>query len=479
MRTAVLTGALALAGTLVASAPASAHGIWGHIHVTGWAMENLPAGELRDFLSEPEVFNAALFGAAYTDSGYWPQGGDLATKSRPYSEHTHWEPFIQDFVVWIRDNDPPPWDSLESRQRIGFLMGCGSHGLQDEIFDSLFLFQVGEHDAGGQEEADPGTDGFMGIDGHIRFVPEPWMPMETLLELYKTLDAAVTEDVIQDSVDIMTFFYVNEAGIEVAEALGEEYEDVIPWTHDHYLNPEIPGSLVAEISPTMGYMQAMFDRLHGRFTHDDLVVHTYPEPPRRLHGRLAASPDSWVSFISGIGMKVETADLSWVDDEGEAVAFSPDGTRWGGLGAWSRVGRLYPTDDLDPGAWYTVGMGPGTELMDGSTYDASWAFDLQAPCDDADDEACPDLGDIPVPVIDGSAPEPVPEAEPEPDTTDAVEDDAETDEPDAGPAAEPDVVARGGACNGSPTHGGLLFTLAALMWLTRRFPRSPISGARC
>ncbi|MFT6396641.1 MAG: hypothetical protein ACJAYU_001384, partial [Bradymonadia bacterium] len=124
---------------VLAPSTASAHGIWGHIHVTGWAIENLPPGELRDFFEEPEVLNAALFGAAFTDSGYFPQSGELSQRSRAYSEHTHWEPFIESFIVWIIENDPPPWDTVESRMRVGFMIGCASHGLQDEIFDSLFL----------------------------------------------------------------------------------------------------------------------------------------------------------------------------------------------------------------------------------------------------------------------------------------------------------------------------------------------------
>jgi hypothetical protein len=85
---------------LTLTVPASAHGIHGHIHVTGWAIENLPAGELRDFFMEPEVMNAALFGAAFTDSGYWPLAAEMEPIARAYSEHTHWEPFIADVVAW-------------------------------------------------------------------------------------------------------------------------------------------------------------------------------------------------------------------------------------------------------------------------------------------------------------------------------------------------------------------------------------------
>ena len=48
----------------------------------------------------------------------------------------------------IKDEDrpraPAPVTTLESKKRVAFLMGCASHGLQDAIFDSLFLRQVEE-----------------------------------------------------------------------------------------------------------------------------------------------------------------------------------------------------------------------------------------------------------------------------------------------------------------------------------------------
>ena len=89
-----------MALTLLLAPAASAHGIHAHIHVTGWAIEALPDSELRDFFQDPEVMNAALFGAAFTDSGYWPLSGEMGEVARTYSEHTHWEPFIADVVAW-------------------------------------------------------------------------------------------------------------------------------------------------------------------------------------------------------------------------------------------------------------------------------------------------------------------------------------------------------------------------------------------
>ena len=90
-------------------------------------------------------------------------------------------------------HDPPPWNTLESRKRVAFLMGCASHGLQDTLFDSLFLYQIEERDGAGQDFADPGTDGFLVLDEHVRFQPEEDIPMETLLELYAGLEEEITE----------------------------------------------------------------------------------------------------------------------------------------------------------------------------------------------------------------------------------------------------------------------------------------------
>ena len=126
-----------------------AHGGLGHIQVTAWAVENLPQSELRSFLANEEVFNSILLGSAYPDIGYYP-GLKYPELARQFAEYSHWPNFTESFVQWIRDNDPPPWNSIESRKRIAFMLGCASHGFQDEVFDSLFLDQIAHHDGAGR-----------------------------------------------------------------------------------------------------------------------------------------------------------------------------------------------------------------------------------------------------------------------------------------------------------------------------------------
>ncbi|MCB9743488.1 MAG: zinc dependent phospholipase C family protein [Alphaproteobacteria bacterium] len=377
--------------------PAHAHGIWGHVHVTGWAAENMPDDELRAFLlSDPEVFNALLFGAVFTDTGYARD----ESASRAYSEHTHWEPFIEDYVEWILENDPPPWDSLESRKRVAFVLGAGSHGLQDSIFDSLFLSQVEQRDGAGQDETDPGTDGFLVMDDHLRFIPERYIPMETVLELYEVLPEDVTEDVINRAVDLTLAAYVNEdIGWDVARVFGERYADDMPWGREHYMDPSVPGSLRAEIFPTMHYQQALWARLHGELDPDAVTVFAYPEAPRRLMSGEAGRVDSWVTLVFGAGIHYEGGLVELLDDSGASVPFDQANTRWGA--EYTRVLRLQPTEDLEPGAWYTARLHAGVTLINGDTSATAWELRFQVPCAEEGDPDCPELGEIPVARVDG------------------------------------------------------------------------------
>lgn len=395
---------LLVTALLLCPLPAAAHGLWGHIHVTGWAVENMPDDELRAFLLEPEVFNALISGATFTDTGYAID----EPASRAYAEHTHWEPFVEDYVEWMRENDPPPWDDLESRKRVAFLMGCASHGLQDELFDSLFLYQVEEHDGGGQDVADPGTDGFLALDGQLRMFPDVEIPMELVLGLYEVLDEDVTEDVINDAVELVTGVYINEEfGTVVAQQLGEQYQDLIPWTREHYLDADIPGSHHAEVYPTMAYQQALWRRLHEGLPADEATIFAFPEAPRRTRSVDAGSADSWVSVVFGVGVRYEDDLAELLDADGVVVPTVPGNSRWGP--EFTRVARVMPVEDLRPGAWYTLRVRAGLETIDGQVSDAPWTYTFQAPCDDATAEACEDLGTIPEARLDGTL-----EEDPEP-----------------------------------------------------------------
>jgi len=252
----------------------------------------------------------------------------------------------------------------------------------------------------GQEATDPGTDGFLALDDYLRFTPQQDIPMETLLQLYEVLDEEVTEEVIQRAVDLVTGVYINDTvGHVVAEDLGNRYAEQIPWTREHYLDAELPGSLQAEIYPTLHYQQALWARLHDGLSADEVTVYAYPESPRRLLGALATTPDSWLSVVFGVGVRYEEDLLELRDAEGSLVPTTMGNSRWGPT--FPRIVRLMPAQDLQPGGWYTLRLRAGVETIDGQQSDQPWELEFQVECDSSTTGSCEDLGDIPEARTDG------------------------------------------------------------------------------
>lgn len=386
-----------LCATFLAPTSARAHGLFGHVHVTGWAVENMPPGELRAMFGDPEVFNALLMGATFPDTGY-ALGTDA---TRAYGEHAHWEPFVEDFIQHIRTNYGPTYDTHEERMLIAFLLGCASHGMQDELFDSLILHEAEQRDAPyGQGETDPGTDGFLVLDGHVRLFPQKWIPYADLLPLFANLGQPIDEPLIDLQVRRVLEVYVNdEFGYNTAEATAAGYAVKIPWTRDHYLDPSIPGSLRSEIAPTAAYMQAIWNRLHDRYDPSALVIHTFPNAPRRLREAESTSAASWVTLVFGMGVRDGSATGSLADANGTAVPFDLRYTRWAGNG-YSRLIRFQATEDYAPGETFTATMNPGAPLIDGSTTTSAHALTFQVECATPEDARCPELPRIDDPLLE-------------------------------------------------------------------------------
>jgi hypothetical protein len=427
--------AVVICVAMLAPQEAHAHGIWGHIHVTGWAIEDLPEGELKDFFSEPEVLNAALFGGSFPDSGYFPIQGKNDDNARAYAEFTHWEPFIQRFVEWIRAEDPPPWDELHSRKRVAFLLGCAAHGLQDEVFDSLYLDLTAFHEDGDQDKVDPGTDGFLALEGQLRFVPEPWIPLDTLQELYAELDAEVTPELIESAAEAMTSLYVNDTfGLEFAASLGEAYEEELPWSRAHFMDPKVMGSLASEIGPTRGYLEAIWARLHEGLDPDATVVAMMPPSPAELSTGAVAGYETRVTWIYGAGVQKDSAQVTCVDAAGEPVSGALHGSRWGA--EFTRLHSFQPAEDLLIEGVMTCGLEPGLSRIDEVSTTVSHQWTARVPCWTPETMTC-------------SEPDPVPD-------------------PDAGsgaPAAAADGCAGGVP---SPSPASTLLLLSIGIWALRR-----------
>ncbi|MGK0362540.1 MAG: hypothetical protein ACI9U2_004861, partial [Bradymonadia bacterium] len=389
----LLPAALLIAVLLPATT--GAHGINGHIHVTAWAIEALPPGPVRALLSDPQVRDAALIGAAFPDSGY--------AVDHAYGELAHWPPFVEACVQRLE----PPFETLDEQRAAAFVMGLAAHGLQDELFDSLFLYQIRKHDDAGQDAADPGTDAFLYTDGYVHHRPPVWFPFPLIADaLADAHGEEVTADVIELGLTrIKTLVIDGAAGI--ASVFDPRYRPQLPWTAANYLDPDIPGSLASEIPATGAYLDALWARMHGEFAVAALVGHPYPSAERRLRGLIADDVDSWVTLVFGAGVRVGSLTLEHVelvDAAGVPVPFEVRANRWsnGNPNAMTRLAVLRPGVDLVADSEYTVRLLPGLELVDGSALDVDWSYTFRTRCADLAECPPPDSGHAPL------APEPPP-----------------------------------------------------------------------
>ena len=361
-----------------------AHGINGHIHVTAWAIDELDDPDLIELFSDSMVLNAAHFGASFPDSGY--------AVDNHYGELAHWEPFIEAFIQKVKGDHPPPFTSQEARMRVAFTMGMAAHGLQDALFDTLFLEQIAVYDGGTQDDADRGTDAFLFTDGQLEHRPDIWAPVEELVETFQNnlgheVDAATIETGMS-RVKIV----VIDAFDALAPGFDDMYRPLVPWTAQHYLDEGIPGSLASEVPATAAYIKAIWERLHDRFPVSATVIYRYPEPPARLLGRTENHVDSWITLVFGTGAVLGSLNpdtVTLTDQNGSLVDVEVDHTRW--LGHANDITRLLvlkPQVELAPNAEYTVTLHPGVELVDGQTLRENWTYTLQTHCDPPDATAC-------------------------------------------------------------------------------------------
>jgi hypothetical protein len=385
-----------------------AHGLHGHIHVTGWAIENLPPGELRAIFDDPDIFQAALAGAMFPDTGYAVD----RPAAREYAEYSHWEPFIERFIQHVLATYGPTYDTKEEQMLVAFLLGCASHGLQDELFDSTFLFEVEERDGRGQDVADPGTDGFLVLDGYFRLLPNDYIPIDEVLPLYEVLGQPIDRALIEEHVRIVRGAYVNDTfGLQYARGYGTRIRPQIPWAGDNYANMDVPGSLASEIEPTMRHMEALWERLHGRFDESNLVVDAWPDNPRRLRSHEHERVASWVTLVFGKGVKGSSVSTALLDSGGIGHPYQLRSTRWGGWDGITRLIRFQPSEDFIAGASYTAILEGGAELVDGTATTAEHQHQFRVECS-AEQELCEPVIIVDDPTIALPAPTPTPTATP-------------------------------------------------------------------
>ncbi|XP_014441988.1 LOW QUALITY PROTEIN: phosphatidylinositol-glycan-specific phospholipase D [Tupaia chinensis] len=177
--------------------PGSPCGISTHVEIGHRALEFFPLQEGRvDFkkllLEHQDAYQA---GTVFPDAFYPSicKGG----KFHEVSESTHWTPFLNASIHYIREKYPLPWEK-DTEKLVAFLFGVTSHMVADVSWHSLgveqrFLRTMGAIDFhGSYSEAhsagDFGGDVLSQFEFNFNYLARHWyIPTQDLLGIYETL----------------------------------------------------------------------------------------------------------------------------------------------------------------------------------------------------------------------------------------------------------------------------------------------------
>ncbi|XP_007948002.1 phosphatidylinositol-glycan-specific phospholipase D [Orycteropus afer afer] len=188
----------------------SSCGISTHIEIGHRALEflTLPVGSVnyKELLLEHQ--DAYQAGAVFPDSFYPSicKGG----KYHEVSESTHWTPFLNASIHYIRENYPVPWEK-DTEKLVAFLFGIASHMVADVSWHSLgieqgFLKTMGAIDfhnsySEAHSTGDFGGDVLSQFEFNFNYLARRWyVPTKDLLGIYQKLYSRniITENVIVD-----------------------------------------------------------------------------------------------------------------------------------------------------------------------------------------------------------------------------------------------------------------------------------------
>ncbi|MBX3249918.1 MAG: Ig-like domain-containing protein [Myxococcales bacterium] len=459
-------GVIVVLGMMTFAAPARANGIVSHMHISDLALRRLPAGPLRDLLSDPDLVPIYRAGSVFPDSGY---AADDA-----YGEICHWEPFTTAYVRWIRDRFGDDLSSDEARVHVAFLMGQASHGLADQIFDSLFMARTTAYD-GTSDNLDVGAEAWLVVEHDPMNLIDGFVPASEMVDVFATHPAlleghAPTVAAFERGRDQIV------RGVRAVYAFGAFWYDMywieMPWAATHYYAADnVPGSLPHLAGFVTAYWQVLWARLRGTDTLAESLIGTWPEDGavnfETRHERI----ESRAMMVLGHGIDRATLTPEHVrllGPDGEAVAST---ARFIYGSPFANAVLVRPWADLDYDTEYTIELGEGIADIDGRTLPSVERFSFRTRCAPDRLEDCPPL---PAEWERPENPTPPPRdagTRPRVDAgVDAGDDDAGMD---AGVVdAEP---AGGCGCRTSGGAGASWFALAVVAgWRARsRWPRGP------
>ncbi len=348
-----------LTGLLALPSSAAANGQSTHLWITADARSHVPEGPLADFLADPAIDRMLRNGTMFPDGGY-PLGD-------PYAEIAHWEPFQTLYLDWILATYDPPYTG-EAAEHLAFLFGMASHGMADQVFDSLYGERVKLYD-GAFGDFDTASDIIMMSYFDPMMAPSDWVPYALFDQLYDEFGYDVDPAVMMDGQNLLRIA-VNSVAIfsQMPETVAEQAAP-FPWGSQHLLDETVPGA-----PPCEGEIIARYWRVLWALAHEQVlpgpVMATIPADGAADHPTDSSTLESWVSvaFSRGLETGPLTAASFHVAPDAEPEAEVPI-TIWHYYGQDAHIVHLRPQADLAPNTIYRITVDPGILTIHGDALD--------------------------------------------------------------------------------------------------------------
>jgi MYXO-CTERM domain-containing protein len=344
-------------------APARAHanGQSTHLWITEHAVTHVPEGALAEFLAREELRKMLKNGTMFPDGGY-PLGD-------PYAEIAHWEPFQIAYLNWIAANYELP-RSNEGSEHLAFMFGMASHGMADQVFDSLYGERVTAYD-GAFGDFDTASDLILMSNFEPMMAPGDWVPYTVFDSLYDDAGYDVDPATLMQGQNLLRIAVNSVAVFSQMPDTVAEAALPYPWGSEHLLDPDVPGAPPCEGEVVARYWRVLWAVAHGQALPGPVLA-TMPPDGAANHPIDSSSIESWVTVVFSRGL--EDAPLSEASFHVEAEG---GGTipvvLWHYYGQDAHVVHLRPQENFAADTIYTVTVDPGVSTIHGEALDG-YAF---------------------------------------------------------------------------------------------------------
>lgn len=222
-----------------------------HILASELALDRIASPGLRRLLNADAA--TATWAAWYPDGGYVVD--DIGDSDRDdYGEISHWGRFQE--IYWNTVTSP-----YHNPEELPHVLGVMSHGLGDEIFDSIFMDR-GQRLGEDVSRYDVGVDMFV-IREQRRYgqVERGDLPVPPLVETYNQmgLDGETIGRKIQAADQILWAGIKGEGALSLVSY--DEFKALLPWANQNYM--EAPGGVLFMADWIAQFWQARWQVYRG------------------------------------------------------------------------------------------------------------------------------------------------------------------------------------------------------------------------